>query len=156
VIYAISFVDQRLESGTHSIQDNIKVYMAWTSSNRQVHNLTCPGSVVYQCPTTSDALMVSGELFIGINFTAIALAFKNSTKWEQSLHGNTGPMLIRFQYDTLESAYSLLWNEFLLFPNVHIWATLAITHTQTMTNEKKAALGLQKVGRDAQNIFRDR
>ena len=42
--------------------------------------------------------MVSGELFIGINFTAIALAFKNSTEREQSLHGNTGPMLIRFQY----------------------------------------------------------
>ena len=72
--------------------------MAWTNSNRQVYNLTCPGSVVYQCPTTLGALMVSGELFIGINFTAIALAFKNSTEREQSLHGNTGPMLIRFQY----------------------------------------------------------
>jgi len=68
MIYVISFVDQRLESGTHSIPQYIKVYMTWTNSNQQVHNLTCPGSVVYQCPTTSDALMVSGELFIGINF----------------------------------------------------------------------------------------
>jgi len=42
--------------------------------------------------------------FIAINFIAIALAFK---KWEQSLHGNRGPMLIRFQYNILESTYLL-------------------------------------------------
>ena len=97
----------------------------------------------------SDMSIASGQ-FIAINFTAIAIAFN---KWEQSLHGNRGPMLIRFQYDMLESAYP---PQFLLFPNVHIWAALAITYTQTMMDEKRAALGLQKVGCDAQNIFRDR
>lgn len=96
--------------------------------------------------------MISGELFIGINFTAIALAFKDGSITEKGLHGNTGPMIIGLLYHTaktLESVYLPLLNEFLLFPNVHIWATLAITHTQTMTNEKRAALGLQKVGRNA-------
>ena len=147
-------------TGTHSIQDNVRVYMTWTNIKGHVYNLTCPGHITYICPSISEDVSAdAGELFVVANFTGIALAFKNGSELEKSLHGNTGPLMIRLQYgldDMLGSSYPLLSNEFPLFPKVHIRATLAVTHIQTITNENAAALGLQEVGRHAQKVFQHR
>ena len=145
-----------------SMQDDINVHMTWTNVIGLVHNLTCPAinSSAYQCPSISDDVPdFIGELFIGANFTATTLAFENGSEFEKGLHGNMGPLMIWLQYGTADnvgSSYPLLVNNFMLFPNVHIRATLAITHRQIMTNEKTAPLGLQKVGCDVQNILQHR
>jgi len=140
-----------------SLRDNIKVYMTWTVPNGHAQNLACHGLYVYQCPSVSDEIspsVGSGELFIGIDFTAINIALKNDTKIEKDLRGDIGPLMIQLQHGTDHtSGDPLLWpNSFPLFPDVQIRATLAVTRLQSMTNGKAAALGLQKVGRYAQNI----
>ena len=46
----------------------------------------------------------------------------------------------------------LAWgHSFPLLPNVHLWATLSTTTEQLITNKKSAALGIPKVGCDAQS-----
>ena len=145
VLYAISFVDQRL---TDNIEDYVtQVNITWTNSKGRVLNLICLGSIGFQCPSISeyDQSVTSGELFIGTNFTSSA----NGTDLEKDLHASAGPLIIQVGY----GIDFMLGDPFLLFLNVHIRATLAVTHMKTLTSSKMAGLGFKKVGCDAQNIF---
>jgi len=99
----------------------------------------------------------SGELFIGTNFTAVALPPENL---KNHTYGNAGPLFIGLIYGTynldLSDSIRVFPDSFPLFPNVHIRATLAVIHVQNVMNENIAALGLQEVSRDARNIFHRR
>ena len=127
--------------------------MTWTNVEGHVVNLTCPAmDLLFQCPSISEDYsrsVISGELFIGTNFTEIALDLKNGADWAKDLHGNANPLMIALGYGTDRKSGNFFW----LFPNVHIRATLAVVYRQLMTNTNKAAFGLQKVGGDAQNNF---
>ena len=61
-------------------------------------------------------------------------------------------LTVQLQYGVADDSFPLYPSPFPLFPNVHIRATLAMTHLQSITNENIASLGLQKVGRDTRNI----
>ena len=113
-----------------------------------MHNYTCP--VVdssFECPPTLDIEPIggfSGELFIVTTFTAIALALQNDGHLEKCLTRHLEFLLIQLGYGRD------IGNIFPLFPNVHLCATLAVTHRQTLKNTDTTALG---VGCDAQKIF---
>jgi len=156
-IYTISFVDQTLIPQSENILDNIKVYMTWTNSEGHVHNLTCPvtASTSFQCPSISKnewSSVISGELFIGANFTAIVLALKDNGQSEKDLSRHAQFVLIQLGYGIIDT----LGNAFPLLPDVHLRATLAVTHRQALANTGITALGFQKVGCDAQMIFKRR
>jgi len=99
-----------------------------------------------------------GELFIGANFTAIALALKNDTfLGDQTRH----PEILQIQLgmnDYFPGGFhdNVPVNTFPLYRNVQLRATLAVTHRQTLKNKNMAALGLQKVGCETQKIFQCR
>ena len=144
------------------VSDDTKVYMTWTSYKGRVYNLTC--SVIdlgFRCPSSleNELIFVSfGELFIGANFTAIALTVKNDASvLDQTRH----PELVDIQLgmnDYFPDGFrdNTPAISFPLYPNVQLRATLAMTHRQTLKNKKMAALGLQKVGCDVQKIFQRR
>ena len=149
-----------------------------------VHNLTCPSDGRrFRCPSLPENdqdSVLFGELFVGANLTAIALALQNDTTLEDGVQHpefllislgvyddilpnivplpnalplpNAFPLLNAFP---LPSAFPLL-NAFPLHRNVQLRATLAMTHRQTLKNNGIAALGFQKVGCDAQKIFQHR
>ena len=151
VTYTLSFVGQ---GQTADIQNYAtQVYITSISSEGRGVNLICLGSISFQCPLVSehDPDVTFGELFIGTNFTASVQALTNGTDLKKDLHGNLGPLMIQLRYGT-----DPFGDLFPLFPNVHIRATLAVKHMQSVTSEKIAATGLQAVGRDVQNIFHHR
>jgi len=119
-----------------------------------VHNSTCPiNDWRFRCPPLSaneQGSVLFGELFIGANFTAIALALQNTTSL-----GDGAPYL-EFLVISLGTNDDMQENAFPLYRNVQLRATLAMTHRQTLKNKKMAALGLQKVGCDAQKIVQRR
>jgi len=128
--------------------------MTWTNVEGYVHNLTCDtiGSTVFQCPSLSEdecASAIFGELFIGANFTAIALALKNNRRPETYITRPVEFVMIQLGFGAdLTPGYA-----FPLFPNVHLRATLAVTMRQTLMNTNIAAFGFQQVGCNAQMIF---
>jgi len=103
--------------------------------------------VALRCQKMKDSVLF-GELFVGANFTAIALAFPNNTL--------SGVQYPEFLLISLRLYDDIFENTFPLHRNVQLWATLAMTHRQTLKNNKIAALGFQKVGCDAQKIFQHR
>jgi len=129
--------------------DLTEVHLTWTSFKGHVLDLTCPinGTFVFRCPPIleddSDPV-ISGELFVGTNFTATSL--------HGNLTGNVTPVQIQLGYGT----NPISGDAFPLFPNVHSRATLAMTYIQSIKNTKSAALGLQKVGHNPSNIFQRR
>ena len=150
VIYTISFVDQSvLSAGT--ISEDAKVYMTWTNTEGHVYNLTCPiDGWRFRCPSlpkNDQDSVLFGELFIGANFTTIALALQNNTSLKD------GVQHPEFLLISLKVYGHILENAFPLNRNVQLRATLAMTHRQTLKNNGIAALGFQKVGCDAQKIF---
>ena len=132
----------------------MKVYITWINLEGHVHNYTCP--VVdssFQCPPTLDIEPIdvfSGGLFIGTNFTATALALQNDGHLEKRLTRHLEFLLMQLGYGRD------IGNIFPLFPNGHLFATLAVTHRQTLKNTDAAALGFRKVGCGAQKIFQHR
>jgi len=127
---------------------SINIYITWTGSIGQTHELTCPCSdgVSFQCPLITEAVFTPAELLIGANFTATTLVLKNVTSLGKDLIGQIG---VQLQYGIADDPFP---SPFPLFPNVHLRATLAMTHLQYIMNENIASLGLQKVGRDTRNI----
>ena len=116
--------------------------------------MTCPAveSYFFQCPSISkrplsllSRELFSGELFIGVNFTAIALENDRPFGKDPFVSIQLGYGII----NQLESAFPL-------FSNVQLQATLAVIRRETLTNTKLAALGFQKVGCDAQKIYQRR
>jgi len=98
-------------------------------------------------PENDQDSVLFGELFIGANFTAITLALQNNTSLEDGVqHPEFLLISLRVYDDILPIAFPL-------HRNVQLRATLAMTHRQTLKNNKIAALGFQKVGCDAQKIF---
>lgn len=96
--------------------------------------MTCPGSFFVSMPFDFGrrlGLCPAGELFIGGNFTAIALVLKK----DLTIH--TAFLNMQLQYGIADRSEDL-------FTNVHIRATLAVTYLQSMTNEYIAGIGLQK------------
>jgi len=81
--------------------------------------------------------LFSGELFIGVNFTAIAL--ENNRPF-----GKDPFVLIQLRYGIINQFGSA----FSLFSNVHLWATLTVIHRQTLANTNTVALRFQKVDCD--------
>ena len=136
--------------------------MAWTNMEGHVHNLTCPNNgLSSRCPPFSEieqGFAFFGELFIGANFTAIALALKKDTSLgDQFIHPEF--LLVRLGIDDYTPSginIDLPANAFPLYRNVQLRATLAMTHRQTSKNKNIAALGLQKVGCDVQKIIQHR
>ena len=130
---------------------SINVYITWTDFIGQTHKSICPSSpeFFFQCP---QAAFDAAELLIGANFTATALALKDVTSLEKDLTRDTAYLTVQLQYGVADDSFPLYPSPFPLFPNVHIRATLAMTHLQSIANENIASLGLQKVGRDTRNI----
>jgi len=132
------------------IPEDAKVYMTWTNIEGHVHNnLTCPmDDWHFRCPSlpkNDQGYVLFGELFIGANFAAIAP--QNDIPLNDEIQ-HPGFLLISLGvYDDTSA------NAFPLHRNVQLQATLAMTHRQTLKNNKIAALGFQKVGCDAQKIF---
>jgi len=128
--------------------------MTWTSIKGHVHNLTCPiNDWRFRCPLLPENEQDSvffGELFIGTNFTAIALALQNNTSLEAGVQHPEFLLILLGVND------DLLANAFPLYRNVQLRATLAMTRRQALKNKKIAALGLQKVGCDVQKIIQHR
>jgi len=89
--------------------------------------------------------LFSGELFIGVNFTAIALENDRSFGKDPFVSIQLGYGII----NQLESAFPL-------FSNVQLRATLVVIRRETLTNTKLAALEFQKAGRGAQKIYQHR
>ena len=143
-------VDQDLYLGTGFTRDHIEVYITWTNIKGHVLNLPCPATdFIFQCPLKDDSCPVtSGELVIGTNFTALALDLKNREDRAKDLDGNANPLMI-----TLGYRGDFGRNSFSLFPNVHIRATLTMTHVQSIMNPNIAAFGFQKVGRGCSKYF---
>jgi len=129
--------------------------MTWTNLKGHVLNLTCPiTDHFFRCPSNSEddsESVLSGELFIGVNFTALALDLENSTASMGYLDINANPLTLTLRYGPYDSGDS-----FTLFPNVHLRATLAVVHEQLITNTILTALGFHKVGGDAPNLFHRR
>jgi len=73
--------------------------------------------------------LFSGESFIGVNFTAIAL--ENNRPF-----GKDPFMLIQLRYGIINQFGSA----FSLFSNVHLWATLTVIHRQTLANTNTVAV----------------
>ena len=144
------------------VSDDTKVYMTWTSYKGRVYNLTC--SVIdlgFRCPSSleNELTFVSfGELFIGANFTSIALALKNDTSLGDQIRHPEFLLIQLGMNDYIPDGFhdDTPAITFPVYPNVQLRATLAMTHRQTLKNKKMAALGLQKVGCDVQKIFQRR
>jgi len=135
--------------------------MTWTNIEGHVYNSTCPfDDWRFRChslPENDQDSVLFGELFIGANFTAIALTLQNDTSLEDGFqHPEFLLISLKVYDDILSNAFPLHQNAFPPHRNVQLRATLAMTHRQTLKNNKIAALGFQKVGCDAQKIFQHR
>ena len=163
VIYTISFVDQdvslrNLEDLQYpDIHDDMKVYITWIDYEGHVYNYPCPfADDGFRCPlfpeSWGDASF--GELVIGANFTAIALALQNDRRPKKNIIRDQEQEFLWIQLG--HGSDNTPGNAFPLFPNVHLRATLAVTYRKTLKTNKMAALGFQKVSCDAQKIFQHR
>jgi len=94
----------------------------------------------FNCSSNSGpyyGLMFFEELFIVVNFTS---ALEND------------PFMIKLSLGSEYLYVPLAWGyPFPLLPSVHLWATLSTANEQLITNKKSAALGIPKVGCDAQS-----
>ena len=166
VIETISLVDQVLFSPFVQLYPRTHVNMTWANDEGAERGSTClvSASNSFNCSLISEdestyANLISGELFIAVNFTVANP--KDDTSFQKFLPGNTRPSMIkvwpwlnkRSETDVwfgtniwLEETNTWSGSAFLLFPNVYLRATLTMTARQTM-----AASGHQKVSCDAQN-----
>jgi len=130
------------------------INITWTDFIGQTYESICPflHGFFFQCP---QATFEAAELLIGANFTT-ALALKNVTSLEKDITRDMVYLTVQLQYGVADDPFPLYPRPFPLFPNVHIRATLAMTHLQSIKNENIASLGLQKVGRDTRIIFQCR
>jgi len=88
-------------------------------------------------PDHNYRLIDVGELFIVVNSTSVL---------EDDI------FMIKLSLGSEYIYVPLVWgHSFPLLPNVHLWATLSMTTEQFITNKKSAALGIPKVGCDAQS-----
>jgi len=166
VIETISLVDQALFPPSAQLYPRTHVNMTWATQEGDERGSTClvsksndfNCSLVLEDESTYFNL-ISGELLIAVNFTVANV--KDNTSFQKFLPRSAKPSMIkvwpwlnkRLGADVwfgtniwLEATNTWSGNAFLLFPNVHLRATLTMTARQTM-----AASGNQKVSCDAQN-----
>ena len=173
VIETISLVDQVLFPPLAQFYPMTYVNMTWAIHEGTERSSTCLVSKFnnFNCSLISEDEstyfnLISGELLIAVNF-AVAKRI-DDTSFQKFLPGSAKPSMIRvwpwlnIRHATdawfgtnpwLEEIDFWLWETdpwsrdvFLLFPNVHLRATLTMRVRQTM-----AAFGHQKVSCDAQN-----
>ena len=173
VIETISLVDQVLFPPLAQFYPMTYVNMTWAIHEGTERSSTCLVSKFnnFNCSLISEDEstyfnLISGELLIAVNFTVAKRI--DDTSFQKFLPGSAKPSMIRvwpwlnIRHATdawfgtnpwLEEIDFWLWETdpwsrdvFLLFPNVHLRATLTMRVRQTM-----AAFGHQKVSCDAQN-----
>lgn len=160
VIEIISPIDKTLPYNYDTnISSATQVYVRW---DEVAPGVACPyikhfDESSFNCSSISDHILGQGsvgELFIVVNFTSAFQAEKN-VGFENDPPRGARIFMIKLRR---ESGYIPRTNDphawgypFPLLPNVHLWATLSMTTEQFITNENSAALGIPKVGCDAQS-----